>query len=81
MGTKPKLTKEIKVRVSEFEYYRIKELARKYAMGNVSLYMVYHSINAKRKFIDLDEVKNSSRRQISKGGKKPPLPNCKEKGE
>lgn len=62
MGTKPKLTKTIKVRVSDFEFNRIKELARKYANGNMSLWMVYNSINTDRKYLKYNNLKKSNRR-------------------
>ena len=64
---KPKLTKTIKFRVSEFEENQIKRLAETFAEGNVSLWCIHGTLNAPRKKINLDDIKKSSRRNIKKG--------------
>ena len=57
------LTEKIEIRVSEFEKNRLKWLANKYANGNVSLYLIYHGMNAPRKEIDPDHLKEYSQRR------------------
>lgn len=60
---KKELTEKIEIRVSEFEKNRIKWLAKKYAGGNVSLYMIFHAIHAIRKEIKIDDLKEYSKRR------------------
>jgi len=60
------LTEKIETRVSEFEKNRIQFLADKYANGNVSLFMVYHAINAPRKEIDEKDLADYSKRRRKK---------------
>lgn len=62
---KKELTEKIEIRVSPFEKNRIKWLAEKYAKGNVSLFLIYHGINAIRKEIDIDDLKEYSKRRKS----------------
>ena len=57
------LTEKIEIRVSEFEKHRIKWLAKKYAHGNVSLYLIYHGMNAPRKEIDAESLIEYSKRR------------------
>jgi len=57
------LTEKIEIRVSEFEKNRIKWLAQKYANGNVSLYLIYHGMNAPRKEISPESLKEYSKRR------------------
>lgn len=66
---KKELTEKIDIRVSEFEKHRIKWLADKYANGNVSLYLMYHGMNAPRKNIEPEYLKEYSNRR-KKGPKK-----------
>lgn len=66
---KKELTEYIHIRVSEFEKNRIKFLADKYANGNISLFLIYHGINAIRKNIDENDLINYSKRR-KKGPKK-----------
>lgn len=63
MTRKKELTEKIEVRVSEFEKNRIKWLAKKYANGNVSLYLIYHAMNAPRKEINPEHLKEFSDRR------------------
>jgi len=63
MTRKKELTEKIEIRVSEFEKNRIRWLAKKYANGNVSLYLIYHAMNAVRKEIDPDHLKEYSLRR------------------
>ena len=57
------LTEKIEIRVSEFEKNRLKWLANKYANGNVSLYLIYHGMNAPRKDINPEHLKEYSDRR------------------
>ena len=59
---KEKLTVRIDVRASEYEKNFIKGLAKLYAHGNVSLFMIYAALNCNRKNIDENELLNSRRR-------------------
>lgn len=59
---KKELTEHIHIRVSEFEKNRLQWLADKYANGNLSLYMIYHAMNAPRKEIDPENLKEYSSR-------------------
>lgn len=58
---------KIEIRVSEFEKNRIKWLAKKYANGNMSLYMIYHAMNAPRKNINPEYIEEFSKRRNKKG--------------
>jgi len=60
---KKELTEKIEIRVSEFEKNRLKWLAQKYAGGNVSLYMIYHAMNAERKEISPENISEYSKRR------------------
>lgn len=57
------LTEKIEIRVSEFEKNRLKWLANKYANGNVSLYLIYHGMNAVRKNINPSHLSEYSQRR------------------
>lgn len=59
---KKELTEKIEVRVSEFEKNRLRWLANKYANGNLSLYVIYHAMNAPRKEINPEYLKEFSKR-------------------
>jgi len=63
MTRKKELTTKIDIRVSQFEKNRIKWLADKYANGNVSLYLIYHAMNAPRKEVDPKDLKEFSNRR------------------
>ena len=63
------LTEKIEIRVSPFEKNRIKWLADKYANGNMSLYLIYHGMNAPRKEVSADHLEEYSKRR--KKGQKP----------
>ena len=56
------LTEYIHIRVSEFEKNRLQWLSNKYADGNLSLYLIYHAMNAPRKKIDPENLKEYSNR-------------------
>ena len=56
------LTEFIQIRVSEFEKNRLQWLADKYANGNLSLYVIYHGMNAPRKEINPEHLKEHSTR-------------------
>lgn len=43
-------TKKIQIRLTEFELNRIKILAKKYANGNMSAWIIHGALNAPRKF-------------------------------
>jgi len=58
------LTEYIHIRVSNFEKNRIKWLAEKYADGNVSLWMIYASLNMQREFIKPEILKESKRNRV-----------------
>lgn len=60
---KKELTEKIEIRVSEFEKNRIKWLAGKFANGNVSLFMIYHAVNARNKEIDPSDLAEYSKRR------------------
>ena len=48
---KPIRDEVLQIRVTEFEKNRIEGLAKIYAGGNTSLYVIYHALNAPRVFI------------------------------
>jgi len=54
----------IHIRVSTFEKNRIKWLADKYADGNISLWMVYASLNLNREYIKPEILKESKRKRV-----------------
>lgn len=62
------LTDYIHIRVSKFEKNRLKWLADKYANGNLSLWIIYASLNIDRSMID-NKALNESKR--NRGRKKP----------
>ena len=66
---KAKLTKQINIRLSEYEYNFIKGLSNIYASGNMSVFFVYAALNCERKFLTQDELRESDRR-IIKGKKR-----------
>lgn len=63
MTRRKELIKKIEIRVSEFEKNRLQWLADKYANGNVSLYLIYHGMNAPRKEIDPKNLLEYSKRR------------------
>ena len=65
---KEKLTERIEIRVSPYEKNFIKGLAKLYAKGNVSLFLVYAAFNSERKFLEEDDL-NKSKRSTRKGRK------------
>lgn len=66
MTRKKELTEKIEIRVSVFEKNRIKFLAEEYANGNISLFVIYNAINAKREYINSEDLKNYSKRRKEK---------------
>tara|TARA_B100000809_G_scaffold258582_2_gene302027 strand:+ start:1201 stop:1416 length:216 start_codon:yes stop_codon:yes gene_type:complete len=66
------LNEHINIRVSDQEKNRLKWLADKYANGNLSLWMVYASLNLDREFIK-PEVLNESKRNRARGRRKKTL--------
>ena len=50
------LNEYIHIRVSRYEKNRLKWLADKYADGNVSLWMIYASLNVNREFIKPEDL-------------------------
>ena len=60
---KKELTEKIEIRVSEFEKNRIKWLAKQYAGGNVSLYLIFHGIYSERREINIEDLKEYSKRR------------------
>jgi hypothetical protein len=58
------LNEYIHIRVSTFEKNRLKWLADKYADGNVSLWMIYASLNMRREFIKPEDLKESKRKRV-----------------
>lgn len=63
---KDKLTEQLNIRLSSYEKNFIKGLAKMYANGNVSLFLVYAAFNSDRKFLNEDDLLESKRR-IRKG--------------
>lgn len=63
MTRQKELTEKIEIRVSEFEKNRIKWLAKKYAGGNVSLFLIYHGMNCLRKEISPAHLEEYSKRR------------------
>ena len=59
------LNEYIHIRVSTYEKNRIKWLAEKYADGNISLWMIYSSLNMRREFIKPELLKESKRNRVS----------------
>ena len=55
------LTDYIHIRVSKFENNRLKWLADKYANGNLSLWIIYASLNIDRSMIDNKALNESKR--------------------
>jgi hypothetical protein len=55
------LTDYIHIRVSKFEKNRLKWLADKYANGNLSLWIIYASLNIDRSMIDNKALNESKR--------------------
>ena len=58
------LNEYIHIRVSKYEKNRLKWLADKYADGNVSLWMIYASLNVNREFIKPEDLKESKRKRV-----------------
>ena len=58
------LNEYIHIRVSRYEKNRLKWLADKYADGNVSLWMIYASLNVNREFIKPEDLKESKRKRV-----------------
>ncbi len=58
------LNEYIHIRVSSYEKNRLKWLANKYANGNVSLWMIYASLNVNREFIKPEDLKESKRKRV-----------------
>ena len=58
------LNEYIHIRVSIYEKNRLKWLANKYADGNVSLWMIYASLNMRREFIKPEDLKESKRKRV-----------------
>ena len=58
------LTEQIHIRVSRHEKNRLKWLANKYADGNISLWMIYASLNMNREFIKPKDLKESKRKRV-----------------
>ena len=59
-----KLNEYIHIRVSTYEKNRIKWLANRFAGGNISLWMVYASLNLNREFINPEVLKESKRKRV-----------------
>ena len=59
--TMDNLNETINIRVSAFEKNRLRWLADKYADGNLSLYMVFSSLNIDRSNIRPEHLKDSRR--------------------
>ena len=71
------LNEYIHIRVSKYEKNRLKWLADKYADGNVSLWMIYASLNVNREFIKPEDLKESKRKRV-RGRKNGTRNRCKE---
>lgn len=63
-----KLNEYIHIRVSTFEKNRLKWLADRYANGNLSLWVVYASLNIDREMLKPESL-NESKRNRTKGRK------------
>ena len=63
------LNEYIHIRVSSYEKNRLKWLAKKYADGNLSLWIIYASLNINREFIKPEILKESKRNRV-RGPKK-----------
>jgi len=63
---KEKLTERIILRLSPYEKNFIKGLAKIYADGNVSLFMVYAAFHSDRKMLKENDLR-ASRRSIRRG--------------
>lgn len=68
---KEKLSEVITIRVSPYEKNFIKGLAKLYAQGNMSLFLVYAAFNSERKFLEEDDL-FESKRNVRKGRKPSP---------
>lgn len=68
---KQKLTERIEIRVSPYEKNFIKGLAKLYAKGNMSLFLVYAAFNSERKFLSEDDL-SESKRSTRKGRRNAP---------
>jgi hypothetical protein len=58
------LNNYIQIRVSVYEKHRLKWLAKKYADGNLSLYLIYAALNIDRKRIKPNDIKDSKRNRL-----------------
>ena len=67
---KNKLTEIITIRVSPYEKNFVKGLAKLYAQGNMSLFLIYAAFNSERKFLKEDDLKESKR--STRKGRNPP---------
>tara|TARA_B100000749_G_C18401539_1_gene454981 strand:- start:349 stop:549 length:201 start_codon:yes stop_codon:yes gene_type:complete len=63
------LNEYIHIRVSSYEKNRLKWLAKKYADGNLSLWIIYASLNINREFIK-PEILKESKRNRARGPKR-----------
>lgn len=68
---KEKLTRQIHIRVSEYEKNFIQGLADLYANGNVSLFAVYSMLHVERKMLGENDL-NDSNRSLKRGRQAPP---------
>lgn len=59
-----KLSELLKARCSPKEYNRIKGLARKYARGSISAWLIYQGINGQRKYLKQKDFPDSIRRGL-----------------
>jgi uncharacterized protein (DUF1778 family) len=66
MTEKQKLSERIEIRVSQYEKNLITGLAKMYAKGNISLFLVYSAFNADRKMLDENDLRESNR-SVRKG--------------
>lgn len=62
MRAKSKLNDTIEIRVSTLEKNRLKGLAKLYAGGNLSLWLVYAGLNVERKNLKETDLWDSARR-------------------
>lgn len=60
---KPPSEEVIILRVSEFHKNRLKGLAKMYAGGNLTLYLLYNGLNATRKHITKADLHRPNRRK------------------
>ena len=63
-GIMENLNEYIHIRVSRFEKNRLKHLADKYAEGNISLWVIYASLNMQREFITPEKLQESKRNRV-----------------